>query len=209
MTRSASSRAAWAVVLLAAGCAGRPPNAAPRSDTLRLRAPHEYGGAFLDRQSIVATYGAQRIAFDAVLQKRADEIVLLGTTPFGSRAFVLKQEGLDVSFESYVPVRLPFPPLYILTDVHRVYLDGIDDPSRVLADGLHRVTRGGEVITERWLDGRLLERRFLSVGGPDGEIVVAYDGGMAPGGPPPSHIAFVNGWYGYRLDITTQSHQPL
>jgi hypothetical protein len=201
---------AVAVAAFAGGCSGPPPQSAPRPDPGVLHAPGEYPGAFLDRQTIVASYGKKSAKFDAVLQKQGDELVLLGMTPFGSRAFSLRQKGLDVSFESYVAQELPFPPRYILFDVQRVFFEGAPPGSPPPPDGPHESSRDGEAMTEYWQDGRLQQRRFRRASGdPPGEIVIVYDGGMPPGGPPPPHIAFVNGWYGYRLDITTLSHQPL
>lgn len=205
-----------AVVL--AACAGPQPVApggvgapgpASHGDPGVLHPPSEFPGAFLDRQTITARYGDWTARFDAVLQKRGDELVLLGLTPFGSRAFVLKQVGLDVTYESFVPQELPFPPRYILFDVHRVFFGGALGGAAP-PDGDLSTTRDGEILSERWQGGRLLRRRFRRANGePPGEIVVDYDGGMPPGGPPPPHITFANGWYGYRLDITTVSHQAL
>jgi hypothetical protein len=211
VTRSFAARAvATATLVVASACASAPPRPAARPDPSVLHASGEYPGAFLDRQHITATYGTRKASFDAVLQKRENELVLLGMTPFGSRAFVLKQTGLDVSFESFVPQELPFPPRYILFDVHRVFFDGIATGAQALADGSHEATRDGEQLTERWQDGRLWQRRIRRLNGdPAGEIVIDYDGGMPAGGPPPAHVGFANGWYGYRLDIDTQSHQPL
>jgi hypothetical protein len=199
---------ALGLALLASACGGGPPRPAARPDPSVLHAPSEYPGAFLDRQHITATYGTRKASFDAVLQKRGDELVLLGMTPFGSRAFVLKQTGVDVTFESFVPQELPFPPRYILLDVHRVFFDGVAPGPQALDDGMHDATRDGEQITERWQGGRLWQRRIRRVNAdPAGEIVIDYDAGMPAGGPPPAHVGFANGWYGYRLDITTQSHE--
>jgi len=175
-----------------------------------LHPPSDIPGAFLDRQSIAATYGKKSVRFDAVLQKRDDEIVLMGMTPFGSRAFVLKQKGMDVSFESYVPQEMPFPPKYVLFDVQRVFIASPPSDAGTPPDGTVETTRDAEVMTEVWKDGRLQQRRFRRASGdPKGEIVIDYDGGMVPGAAPPAHIRFANGWYGYSLDITTVSHQPL
>jgi hypothetical protein len=164
----------------------------------------------LDRQKIVATYGDRSSSFDAVLQKRGDELTLLGLTPFGSRAFVLRQRGTEVSFESFVPQTLPFPPRYILIDVERVFFQWIGADVAAAPDGEREGVRAGEIVKERWKEGRLLRRTFQRVDGrPPGEIVVEYDGGMAADGTPPTHVAFRNGWYGYRLEIATESHETL
>jgi hypothetical protein len=144
-----------------------------------------------------------------VMQKRGDELTLLGLTPFGSRAFVIRQTGLDVMFQSFVPQTLPFPPKYILYDVQRVFF-AFDAADAAVPDGERETVRGPEIVRERWSGGRIVRRTFRRTDArPAGEIAVDYEGGMAPGGAPPAHVAFVNGWYGYRLDITTQDHQRL
>jgi hypothetical protein len=180
---------------------------------------------FLDRQRITATYGDRTAQFDAVLQKRGGELTLLGLTPFGSRAFVLRQVGTDVFFQSFVPQSMPFPPRYILIDVQRVFFawaqgsagGAVPDAgydaggSGAPPDGELQREREGEIETERWVAGRLQRRTFRRADGdPRGEIVVDYDGdGMGSDGTPPAHIRFANGWYGYRLEIATLSHQRL
>jgi hypothetical protein len=203
---------AGAVLLLlgVSGCAARVPSAPPRPYAGEIPAPGSYPGDFLDRQKIVARYGDRRSGFDAVLQKQGDEVLLVGLTPFGSRAFVLKQSGREISFEAFIAPALPFPPRYILMDVHRVFFSGLAPPGGALPDGLHEDTRDGEILTERWQDGRLTERRFRRADAdPPGEIRVDYGQGMGADGTPPAHIAFYNGWFGYSLDITTVSHQRL
>jgi hypothetical protein len=180
---------------------------------------------FLDRQHITATYGGRTAQFDAVLQKRGGELTLLALTPFGSRGFVLHQVGADVSFQSFVSQPMPFPPKYILIDVQRVFfawaqpegvthaLDGGADNTAEAPpqDGEIRAEREGEIEVERWQGGRLRRRTFRRADGePRGEIVIDYEGdGMARDGSAPPHVTFVNGWYGYRLEIATVSHQPL
>jgi hypothetical protein len=211
---SIRGRASSAALLLSfTACSAAAPRPAVHPDPGTLHAPGEYPGSFLDRQTIAATYAGRSAKFDAVLQKQGNDLLLLGMTPFGSRAFALKQSGLEVSYESFIPQvdQLPFPPRYILLDVHRVFFGGIPTDGQPLADGPHEAPpRDGELLTEYWQDRRLKQRRYRSTTVPSaGEIVIDYDSGMQPGGPPPPHIAFVNGWFGYRLDITTVSHQPL
>jgi Protein of unknown function (DUF3261) len=203
--------AAASCVLFAACGPSVPPKAAEApAYSWRLRPPSVRRDDFLDRQSIAATYGDRSARFEAVLQKRGDELTLLGLTPFGSRAFVVRQMGLDVTFQSFVPQSLPFPPNYILFDVQRVFFASEDTGDGGVVDGEHESVRDGEAVHEEWRAGRLLRRTFRRVDGrPAGLITVVYDGGMALDGAPPAHVTFDNGWYGYRLEITTLSHQPL
>jgi hypothetical protein len=193
-----------------AGCrASAPPRAPDEGYAWSLRPPSSRPDDFLDRQTITATYGDRTARFDAVMQKRGDELTLLGLTPFGARAFVIRQVGLDVTFQSFVPQTMPFPPKYILFDVQRVFFD-FEAGDAAAPDGERETTREGEIVRERWQGGRILRRAFRRADGrPPGDIVVDYEGGMAANGEPPAHVSFANGWYGYRLDIMTQSHQRL
>jgi len=196
-----------ACVALVTACGGAPSR--PRSYPGVLHAPSTLGADFLTRQRIVATYQDQRVSFDAVVQKRADTLTLLGLTPFGSRAFLLEQRGGAVRFVSYVPRDLPFPPRNILIDVHRVFFFGIAPRGRALSDGAHVATREGEIVRERWSAGRLVERRFTRASGdPRGEIAIRYQGGAPPNGAA-RRIDLANGWFGYRLVIDTLAFQRL
>jgi hypothetical protein len=195
----------WAL-MVAAGCAGaQRPN--PVEYPTTLTAPSTHPGDFIRRQKLVVTFHGQTRGLEAVLQKRGNELVLVGLTPFGTRAFVLKQTGLEVQFQSYYGPAPPFPPRYMLDDISRTYFAGIGD--QPLEDGGHRITRDGELIEEEWKNGRLLRRRFERVArDPPGEIVITYVGGMAST-VSPVLIELDNGWLGYHLSVTTLSEEAL
>lgn len=193
------------LLAVAAACSGAPRT--PPEYPGVLAAPAALGADFLARQQVVATYRGRDASFQAVLQKRGDELTLIGLTPFGTRAFLLQQRGAATTFTSYTDRALPFPPRYILLDIHRVLFMGLGGAPR--PDGEHTATRHGEVVTERWAGGRLHERRFRRASGaPAGAIVVRYEGGME-GDVPPRRVTLDNGWFGYALTITTLSHQRL
>jgi len=141
-----------------------------------------------------------------VLQKKGDAITLIGLTPFGTRAFVLEQNGLEVKFTSYIG-DVPFPPRYILQDIERVYFGGLEGAP--LTDGEHVAERDGEKIREVWREGKLQQRDFTRLDGdPPGTMAIVYQGGMA-GGTSAPEIDIDNGWVGYRLSIVTLSEQRL
>ena len=223
------------VLCAAVACAPGTPKEADWPTAGILLAPATRPGDFLDRQRIVATYKGHTASFDAVVQKKGNELTLVGLTPFGSRAFVLRQVGGEASFESFVPQTLPFPPNYILVDVERVFFPWTD--AAPPTEAIRQFSHDGEIVTERWQAGRLLRRTFsrdgtspalpergrnderTSPASPErgrnasspspGQIVVDYDGGMASDGTPPPHVSFDNGQFGYHLDITTLIHQNL
>ncbi len=196
--------------LVFVACAARAPAPPPLPPyTGPLDFPSEGMGDFFDRQKIVASYEGHTFGFDAVLQKRGHELTLLGLTPFGSRAFVVTQKDANVSFQAYVGFPMPFPPRYMLVDVHRVFFPQAP-PDEGVTEGDRSFAHDNEIVTERWHEGRLLRRSFSRPDGHlPGTVVVDYDGGMGEGANARPHVVLTNGWYGYRLDITTLSHKGL
>jgi len=200
---------AWtAAMLQAAACAAAHPLPSTASDYPTPAVDvGSLPGNFLLRQTLVVKYKDQTRSFDVVLQKEGNELLLVGLGPFGTKAFVLSQNGTKVDYRSYLPVQLPFPPQYVLNDIFRTYFLGVGGGP--LANGSHEVERGGEQISEVWENGRLLERRFVrSAQDPPGAIEIRYVGGMVDGRPPPL-IEFDNGWLGYHLSIATISEEKL
>jgi len=167
-------------------------------------------GGFMARQRVTARHAGRTSSFDAVLQYYDGTLTLIGLTPFGTRAYVLQQRGTEVTFDVSVPQvveEMPFPPRYVLIDVHRTFFIGI--PGAPLPDGEHRAEREGEIIVERWDGGRLRERSFRRrSGSPVGVIRVLY-GARTVAGEIPRMIELHNGWYGYQLTIETVSYQRL
>ncbi len=194
-------------VLIAVACASPRPAAPPREYPGSLVDSREIAGEFMMRQRVEAHYPGRTMGFDAVLQRRDGELTLLGLTPFGTRAFVLTQRGRALDFSTALPLELPFPPRYMLMDIHRVFFITLGPaPAQ---DGERVETRDGEEIRETWRGGRLLRRSYRRLDGqPPGLIEVDYGEGMINRSPP-RVIRFTNGWYGYRLEITTLAHQTL
>ncbi len=197
-----------AALVICVGCAGRPRSAPPSVAYPGTLVPTErITGDFLLRQTIAAHYRERDVEFSAVVQKQGGALLLLALTPFGSRAFSLEQRGTEVTFTSYVPRELPFPPRYMLQDLHRTLFLGIDGGP--LADGEHVAQRDGEEVIERWEGGRLRSRAFRRLSGDvAGRIEVTYDGGMR--WPDVARVVhFHNGWFGYDLTVTTTEMRPL
>jgi len=194
-------------MLLACATARPPPEAhtPPFEYPGTLVEPRTLPGDFMRRQRISAQWKDGGGSFEAVLQKQGNRLLLVGLAPWGSKAFVLEQNGLEVTFRSYVDRELPFPPRNLLLDIHRTYFMGI--PGAPLADGEHAAERDGERVVERWAGGRLAERRFARLDGrPPGEIVVVFaqdDSAAVP------RVELQNGWFGYRLSIETLSEEKL
>ena len=59
-------------------------------------------------------------AFQLVVQKRGDELVLVGIHALGAELFSVRQIGTRVDVEALPPQALPIPPENVLRDVHRL-----------------------------------------------------------------------------------------
>lgn len=164
-------------------------------DTARLPAD------FVWRQRIDVRYRDRHESFQAVVEKHGPRLILLGLTPFGTRAFALEQVGTAVTYTPFVQLELPFPPRYILADVHRTFFRGIQPPPA--SDGRHEADIDGEHVTEQWANQRLLSREYRSTQpGQTAPIRITYQGGMQ-GSTPPRELTFDNQRFGYELTIRT------
>lgn len=200
--------------LALSACSGRPP---PRSgpppdypgelaDPATLQSPEGLGDAFTLEQRVRSEYPEGSQEFRAVLQKRGGSLVLVGFGPHGGRGFVLQQTGTEVEFDSRLPEELPFPPRFMLQDIHRTWFRGLP---RSPGDGERRGELDGEEVVERWEGGRLRERTFRRLDDrARGIIRIRYEGGLG-GDAPPERVVLENGWFGYRLVLTTLSHHVL
>jgi len=200
---------AWLLVLLA--CTPRPTTPPNPS---QMRYPGEFASArelaqrgdFMTRQALVGRYGEREFHGEVVVQKVGEAITLIGVTPFGAKAFVVQQDASGVKGQEIFKGTLPFPPAFMLLDVHRSLFIKLADGT---GDGTRRGERSGEAITEEWAGGKLLRRTYKRLDRrPKGTITVEYVGGMS-GEQPPKVMRLDNGWFGYSVEITTVSWQAL
>lgn len=208
------------IILVCAACAHS--GARPASGSESSPSPDAYPGTLVDpaamgpdfmwRQSVHATYvhpehGEQTASFEVIVQKRDNALTVLGMTPFGARAFVIEQRGQTIELQRFVDEPLQVPPRFILIDIHRTFFGPSGDtsqpaPSAAPSDGAREVLLDGERLTERYHEGRLVERRFERLDGePAGQIVIDYGEGAGP--TPPPVVTLDNAWFGYHLVITT------
>ncbi len=194
-----------ALFALLAGCGASP---APVLYPGELRAVSELGADMLLRQRIVGVRGEARWELEVVLQKRGDSLLLLALTPFGTRLFAFTQEGDgEPTLETFIDVEPPFPPRFVLLDVHRVLMQSGARPPGGEGEVLYET--GEERVRERWSGGALMSRRFERIDfEPPGSVSVSYGEGMREGGPPPT-VELVNEWAGYRVTIHTLSRRAL
>lgn len=200
----------WLLVVLL-GCTPRPTTP---PDPSQMRYPGEFAavqelaarGDFLTRQALVGRYGEHEFHGEVVVQKVGGAITLIGVTPFGAKAFVVQQDASGVKGQEIFKGTLPFPPEFMLLDVHRSLFIKLAEGT---GDGTRRGERAGEAITEEWAGGMLLRRTYQRLDRrPKGTITVEYVGGMT-GEQPPRVMRLDNGWFGYSVEITTVSWQAL
>jgi hypothetical protein len=194
--------------MAAAACGGAQTSQVlyPTRETGPLVRPADIHANFVWRQRIAVQFEKRHESFSAVIEKRGDHLILLGLTPFGTRAFALEQTAGVARFTPYMDLTLPFSPLYMLADVHRAFFRGL--PGAPLADGWHEATLDGEQVREHWQGGLLLEREYKSLQDRGNAVQIRYGAGMA-GLKPPAQIQLHSQRFGYTLDITTLLAQPL
>lgn len=171
----------------------------------------EMGEGFLARQKLKGRFGEREFAFEAVLQLHGDTLTVLGLTPFGTKAFVLRQTGTEVEFEPLIDREIPFPPEYMLQDIHRAWLWHARLPwgAGPPAQGSASAEVAGERVVETWTGEGLVRRSFVRLDGePAGEIRIDYMGAHRAGRPA-KRVILDNGWFGYRLEIETTQWRKL
>lgn len=188
--------------LLTLSCRHAPPPASTGAEDEYpgiLHPPSELEPDFVVEQHVEAKRDGESGGFDAVLQKRGPELVLVGLGPMGIRAFVLRQEGTGARLEQTMGRAIPFPPRNVLIDVHRAFFKRLrlSEP----AHGPHRGRVDDEEVVETWQDGNLVERRFARADRPRGAVRVLYGPGCRPARCEPTTVRIVNEWFGYELFI--------
>lgn len=166
---------------------------------------------FLARQQLAGKFGDREFKFEAVLQLRDGTLTVLGLTPFGTKAFVLEQTGTEVRFEPLIDRELPFPPEYMLQDIHRAWFWHVQLPWRDEPPNQPNPSAelAAERVTETWTENGLVRRTFERLDGArEGIIRIDYLGGHRTGRPA-KQVVLDNGWFGYRLEITTTQWRDL
>lgn len=183
-----------------AGCA----RTAPASDgPPRLRSrplvdsrhlPCDFGW----QQEITASRGPFRHSFSVVVECAHGKLTIVGLTPYGTRAFTLLQDGTSFRASVEGPEALPFPPENILFDLHRALFWGFSsDPSE------NRPRAGdGERRVDRFVEGRLVERRILARGTSEERLRITYGEGYVPGTPPPE-VLLTSETFGAEIRVVT------
>jgi hypothetical protein len=152
-----------------------------------LQTPGSYGGTFTAQNLLEGQYERRRIQLQTHVEIDADQIVVVGLTPWQTRAFVLRYDGQTLDFENFTHHEMPFPPALILSDLQQVLWPALPStsPWRVEDDG-----HPGE--RRIYFRNQLITR-------------IQYAGQSAA----PSNVMLWNFPYGYQLNIRTLHQPPL
>jgi Protein of unknown function (DUF3261) len=206
-------RSALVLVLgVVGGCGGaRSMPQGERSEAIYpgvLHPPSELSPDLVVEQHVEASKDGQTGSFDAVVQKRGGELLMVGLGPMGIRAFVIKQVGTAIEVEQRMGPRLPFPARNVVVDVHRVFFKRL-----VVSDGAPDGELRGQIddedVVELWHEGSLVERRFSRPRERSGAVRVTYGPGCGVTRCEPATVRLVNEWFGYELRIDNRRYHAL
>jgi hypothetical protein len=194
------------LVCLGVACASAPgpqPTAAPVIAPPELMPPSALGYDFQWRQRVTAHWPTGTQAFDAVLQKREGQLILVGLSPLGLPGFVFRlSESRELQVENRTGQALPFEPAYVVADVQRVFFPWLDAVAPGFT-GDRSGERAGTVVHERFERGQLRERQLTRETAAGREhIVVHYDATEAATDAP-ARADLKNQLLGYELVIET------
>lgn len=195
------------VLFLGTACARpKPPAKVVEVDARGVLLPTDkLAPPFVVQQRIEGKYQGGDATMECVVQLSDGKLTVLGLTPFGTRAFVIEQKGLDVHFQKFIERDLPVQPDAVLFDIHRVFFRALPKPS---SDGVYEAQDQSEMVRETWAGGHLVERRFHSLEGPiTNMIVVSFQGAPAPVIAP--HVRITNTAFGYTLEIDNTDQKLL
>ena len=147
-------------------------------------------------QRVRGKHGTQDVAFECVVQLSQNRLRVTGMTLHSAHAFVVEQDGVGVLSQESTLRDVPFAPVQVLYDIHRVFFRGLTAPQ---TDGTHELLDHGEVVRELWKDGHVVERHFHALDTFARLLVIEFEGAPAPVIAP--RVRFTNLHYGYSLEI--------
>jgi hypothetical protein len=155
-------------------------------------------GDFRSRMQIQISAQDVDTGYELVMQKRETQLILIGLTRFGARAFSVVQEGTRLQVESAFGAATVVPPENVMRDVHRALLLSAGP---AVASGAVEGERDGETIHDTWSDG-VLTRRVLS--SRDGNVEIDF--------ATPQRMLIHNRRCGYEatlVELETRGGEPL
>jgi hypothetical protein len=191
------------------------PIAAPSEYPGELHAPATLHPDFMVRQTLTihTQHDGKPIdaELDAVLQKQADTLLILGFGPMNTKAFTLTEKADKITFDQFMGPQLPFSPRNIVVDVHRVFFMRLPPPADPKFSGTQQGELDGEHVEETWKDGELRAVVFTRPGDPKlkGAIRVQLSEGCTAALCQPVSATLRNEWFGYTLGIKNEDFEKL
>jgi hypothetical protein len=173
-----------------------------------LPSPARFQDDFFLRQEIVARHEGRSVTFRAALEKQEDVLRLVGLTPYGSPAFMIEQSGDEVRFNEYVRLDVPFDPMNMLVDVHRILFEGSGVGAR-LGDGVHEFESATGAVVETWADGSIVSRVFLDMDSTTELSRIEFQGARDPASITSPLVILRDRARKYELEIRTVEQRPL
>jgi hypothetical protein len=155
-------------------------------------------------QRVRGKQGTADVAFECVVQLSQHKLTVTGMTPYSTRAFVVEQDGVAVQSRGFTLRDVPFEPVQVLYDIHRVFFRGLSAPQ---TDGTHELLDHGEVVRELWQDGHVVQRSFHALDTFSRLLMLEFEGAPAPVIAP--RVRLTNLHYGYSLEIENVEQQRL
>ena len=96
------------------------PPAASLEQHYPLLAPQTYGRAYIAQTLLEGHRLEQDFKLHFYLEIDSQQILIIGFTPWQTRAFSLQYDGTQLDFKNFTDRELPFPPALILSDLQLV-----------------------------------------------------------------------------------------
>lgn len=107
-----------------------------------LMSPASYGGSFVAQNLLEGQAQGEHFQLHVHLEIDSNRILVLGFTPWQTRAFVLRYDGQRLEFENFTHRDMPFPPVMILADIQQVLWPVLPDQAQWHAvDDIHKQER--------------------------------------------------------------------
>jgi hypothetical protein len=206
-----------AALILLAACGGNTghaeiPTSAPAEYPGVLHAPATLHPDFMVRQTLTihTQHDGKPVdaELEAVLQKQADSLLILGFGPLNVKAFTLTEKGDKITFDQFMGPQLPFSPRNIVVDVHRVFFMRLPPPTDPKFTGTQQGELDGEHVEETWKDGQLRASVFTRPT-MKGAIRVQLSEGCGISHCEPTSATLRNEWFGYTLGIKNEDFERL
>ena len=163
---------------------------------------------FMLRQKLLGSFRGQDFHGEVIIQKLAGELTIIALTPFGSKAFAIKQTSERIDSVSFIPQQLVFPPELMVLDIHRSLFIGSNKSDKP-QNGVINFVYKGVGIRETWNKGQLKQRLFFAKNKPKTvEFTINYGEGMHDF-IPPAEIELFDHRIGYRIRVITSHFEPL